>query len=361
MNFFLPKSMASLILFMRISDVLATDFHNINLPLIFNTESEPVKTSACLQVAEKNYGDLRWWESKTGNQTPAELSFSKTISAIIKGDKKALYELSDLQDTEPKNFEQQANAYFEQLKTIQIASTPLAYEFNNIAVFYVKLTYTYKNQQKSFFAPFVFSESPDGSFKFLPSRSNHLGYVLLDNWFESGWGPSTSSPIYCNENELRNSNITIALSASKIEKNKSGRSMQISLNGLQISDKTEISQKTIEILKKIKSINPEENFDSYRDYMTEDGFKNLKSWYFNLNKDERKSNITAFTDNTPFYLYNEPPLVIAYTSGVRGVQVIYLISTNNNLLWVNSSHITAMDNLFKSGPVYDYALTKRIK
>ena len=67
----------------------------------------------------------------------------------------------------------------------------------------------------------------------------------------------------------------------------------------------------------------------------------------------------AFVTQQPFFLFDASPLAVVYTrTSTKEIQVLYfLITDDRQALWVNSSHITVADQVFKQGPLFAAAAT----
>ena len=53
------------------------------------------------------------------------------------------------------------------------------------------------------FVPLVFAHQPDGSFGFLPSRSDKLTFTLVSDWFTPPDAPLADAPAYCPDADVK--------------------------------------------------------------------------------------------------------------------------------------------------------------
>lgn len=185
----------------------------VYLPMTFHTETQAIRTSACVQVRERIYPPQPTpWGGFSGDTDPAERAFAAVMGAIKRKDREALLQASDpTEGREPKTFDKQAAAFFKQFETIQLVAVPRAYEFDGLVVFFTRL---WLNAQ-TIFAPFVFVRESDGSFGFLPARTEQLTYLLVSDWFLASWGPAaTGQPAYCPAEEVKRATHRVALDSS---------------------------------------------------------------------------------------------------------------------------------------------------
>jgi hypothetical protein len=87
----------------------------------------------------------------------------------------------------------------------------------------------------------------------------------------------------------------------------------------------------------------------------------LRDWFTSAGQKDREGYITAFVDQQPFFVFDESPLVVAYTR-TRGGEVhalYFTVAADKRLLWTNSSHITVSDQIFKQGPLFAAAASKQ--
>lgn len=322
------------------------------LPLIFGAESKAVKTTACIKIKENLYGNSKWWETQYAGGTSADIAFRKVITAIKRGDQQGLFQLShSAEGRDSQQFDQQAKAYFKQLKISEIITVPVAYELEGLVAFYARI----KIGGGFIYAPFLFLKESNGGYGFLPYRTHKIGFGLLDYWFNSTWGYGVSeNPEYCSSDQIDAANIKIELSSkpNDLPFQLFVKGFSTNVQKLGKNDKIEINK--IELFfNKLKSVNSNKGLDLYRGYFSSKGFEKIQEWYLSLSSDEKKIVFPLFFDHTPIYVINANPIFIVYTKTAKGLDVIYLDDSGKKIVWVNSSHITIFDSLFKRGPVFD--------
>lgn len=330
---------------------LAQDSRKVYLPMTFKAETKSVRTTACFEVSERIYSAADWRkEFAAGNG--AERAFAAVIAAMKRKDRVALLNLSDpTQGRDPKRFDRQAMAFFQQLGAMDIVSVPRAYEFDGLVVFFAKM----QSKNRTFFAPLTFTDDLKGSFGFLPYRTEWLTYRLLQDWFNAPWGPAlTDTPAYCSAATVSSATHRIPLANSADTQKEPS---YLLLKGTSIETQGELARIAGEVTSTFKELNTAMAgpLDDLFKHMTPNGGDRLKAWFVSANQTERNAYKAALGDQKPLFLFDASPLVVVYTKpSVGPIQVMYFTSdAANELLWANSSHITLSDKVFKNGPVYD--------
>src|SRR5258708_4613158 len=177
--------------------MMAEDSHVAYLPMIFRAEGQGIRTTACLQVNESTYSQDGWWQDSAKSDGAPERALKAVLAAMQHKDRAALLRLADpVEAKDPKGYDEQASAFFQQFEKLEILAVPRAYEFDGLAVFFLRL----RTPQKVAFVPLLFAREQDGSFGFLPHRTRLASYRLVQDWFDSAWGPAKSGqPAYCTE------------------------------------------------------------------------------------------------------------------------------------------------------------------
>jgi hypothetical protein len=326
------------------------------LRMTFSAEGHAIRTTACLHVTERVYPQPAWWEAVSGNASAPERALKAVIAAIKRKDRPALLKLSHpTQGRDPKRFDDQAAAYFQQFEALQLVAIPRAYEFDGLAVFFAKL----RMKDQAVFAPFIFAYEDDGSFGFLPYRTETLTYKLVENSFDSTWRTAaTATPVYCTQEDIKRATHRISLGSSGGASNQRWQPSQLSLIGAPLDkpgELTNIAVRTESAIENLKSALV--NGRDFVKHMTPEGGRRLKEWFATADQSERSRYQTGVTEQRPFFLFDAAPLVVVYTKSPRGVQVMYFtLDANGELLWTNSSYITVADGVFKQGPLYNAAL-----
>jgi hypothetical protein len=334
----------------------AEDGKTVYVPVTFHAEAQDIRTSACLQVEEQVYPQTAWWEDSSGSATAAERAFKSVIAAIRRKDKAALLKFSDPSvNSDTKRFDEQAGAFFQQFDALEMIAVPRAYTFDGLAVFFVK----FRSPQHMMFAPLVFTHENNGSFGFLPIRTDKPTYHVVNDWFNAPWGPGPSSkPVYCADEDVKRATHRIALAAPV--GTPIWHPSQLLLSGGPLEKTGELSGVGGKIKATVDEMKAELNagkIDDFLRHMTPEGAGRLKDWFSTADETDRTRYKTAFLQQQPFYFFNESPLMVVYTKlPDNTVQVLYLTARNDGeLLWTNSSHITVSDKVFKKGPLYNAA------
>lgn len=340
-------------LFIEVSIAKESAASTVYLPMTFFTEAEKIETSACLEVEERVYPDDAWWRQTTSTSVESEQAFKKVISAIKSKNEEALYALSGAEQRSDRDgFNEQAQAFFEQFESVDIAAVPRSYQFDDTSVFFVR--FRFKDRQ--FFVPMVFGYQEDGTYRFLPKRSQRVTYKLVRDWFMSSWGPSVAAePMFCATETLEAATAQVSLSqtAQWHQSRLLLRGAPVDLPGKYANIVTRIMGLTEEL----KSALGTGSIDQAITKMTLEGGGRLKDWYVSASEEERQRYAQFIAEQEPFYFFDASPVFIVYTRNPVGVvQVMYWTRTNDDeYLWTNSSHITVADDVFKKGPLFDAA------
>ncbi len=328
----------------------------VYLRTAFSAEGQPIRTTACLQVTERRYPQTAWWEDPGGTANAPERALKAVIAAIKHKDRAALLKLAHpTQGRDPKRFDEQVDAFFQQFGVIELVAMPRAYAFDGLVVFFAKL----RSKEETAFAPFIFASQDDGSFGFLPYRTTTLTYRLVQDWFDSTWrAAATTNPTYCAQGDIKRATHRISLGPSPGAPNQAWRPSQLFLVGAPVDRPGEVTnlvaraKSTIENLKSALATGGD-----FVRYMTPEGGRRLTDWFASADPTDRRKYTSAVTEQQPFFLFDASPLVVVYTRSRLGVQVMYFtLNVNKELLWTNSSYIVEADKVYKQGPLYNAAL-----
>ena len=330
------------------------------LPTTFKTENQPIRTTACLKVSERIYPQSAWWEDASGLDGRPERAFKAVIAAMKRKDHAALLKLTDArQGKDTKKFDQQAEAFFGQFDTMKLVAAPRAYEFDGLLVFFAK----FQAGEEKAFVPMSFAYQSDGSFGFLPLRTEQLTYQLVEDWFQTKWGPSaTDHPSYCSDHDIKRATHRVSLGTIPGAARQFSHSSELLFVGAPVETPKELAGMASQVkstLEKMKSALANGTIDDFINFMAPGDGKRLKDWYASASQSERSGYKSATLKQTgqPYFLIDASPLVVTYTKSGAGVQVMYFtVPSSNELLWTNSFNLTLSDKVFKTGPLYDAAL-----
>jgi hypothetical protein len=338
----------------------AEDGRTVYVPVTFHAEAQDIRTSACLQVEEYNYTQPSWWEDSSSSATAAERAMKGVLAAIRRRDRTALLALTDPKEgNDTKRFDEQAGAFFQQFEALEMIGVPRAYTFDGLAVFYAR----FRSPQHMFFAPLVFAHENDGTFGFLPTRTDKPTYHIVDDWFNAPWGPGPSSkPAYCSDAEVKRASDRINLAVS------SGTPIwhpsQLLFPGSPLEktgEQSSLGARVKSTVDEMKAALTAGKMDDFIKHMTPEGGGRLKEWFTTADETDRNRYKTSFLQQQPFYFLDLSPLIVVYTKLQDDtVQVMYFtVRNDNSLLWTNSSHVTVSDKIFKKGPLYNAASLPR--
>jgi hypothetical protein len=326
-----------------------------SLRTAFSAEGQVIRTTACLQVTERMYPQPSWWQDPHGNANTPERALKAVIAAINHKDRAALLNLAHpTQGRDPKRFDEQATAFFQQFEDIELVAIPRAYEFDGFVVFFAKFRW----KGGTGFAPFIFASGDGGSFGFLPYRTTAPTYRLVQDWFDSTWRmAATTDPLYCTREDITRATHRISLASPQGAPERAWHPSQLFLYGAAFDRPGELADLVAEATTTIENLKSTlAHGGDFGKYMTPEGGRRLKDWLASADQADRRKYAATITEQQPFFLFDASPLVIVYTRSQARVQVMYFtLNARKELLWTNSSYIVDADKLYKRGPLYDVA------
>lgn len=329
----------------------------VYFPMTFYSEINPIKSSACLEVSERAYLTSKWWVTANGKLSGVELQLREVVDAMKKGDKDRLWDLSDRIDGhDTKEFNDQASAFFQQIKMIEIVDVPKSYIFDGLIVFLAKL----QAQDKFSYITLAFAAQTDGTYKFLPYDTKHISYLIFNGWVNAPWGINSDNPSYCDAKAISDASYKIPLGAFR----NYGSPSFLYFNGSNFEANTNMINGDMKLVTKtFDSINNSNinDIEKFASFFTRDFGDSLKTWLKTAPQSEKDRFESQIKGQHPIFLINAKPLYIVYSKNALGLQVWYLISngSNGNLVISNMSHLTISDNIFKAGLLFEEAKEDR--
>jgi hypothetical protein len=325
----------------------AQDTRTVYAPIIFNAEAGTLRTSACLQLVERVYPLTPWWENAAAAANGPDRAFKAVIAAIKQKDRAALLKLTDpAQARDTARFDQQANAFFQQFESIRLLAVPRAYEVDGLVVYFGK----FQAPTQTAYVPLAFARESDDSFKFLPSRTDKVTFVLLNDWVNPSRSASFDNPSYCSDAEVTRATHRVSLVPG------SWRPSALLLTGAPLAAPgalSPIATLVTTTIDRMKAALRGPDLDAFGAFVTPEGGGRLRQWFATAQPSERDAYQAAFIGQQPFFVFDQSPLVVVYTKTSTGeIQAIYFsVTADRRLLWTNSSHITVADQVFKRGPL----------
>jgi hypothetical protein len=324
----------------------AQEARTVYAAMVFNAEAGPLPTTACLTLTERAYPASKWWETAPGEGAAEERAFKAVIAAIKRKDRAALLKLTDpAQAKDAAQFDQQANAFFQQFETIQMIAVPRAYLFDGWAVFFG----TFQSATQTAVVPLVFTHGSGDTFGFLPARTRGVTFTLVNDWITATAGKGQNTPAYCDEAAVKRATHRLVLVPA------AWRPSTLLLTGRPLDGPARPSGRAGEAaatIDQMKAAFKSGNIMAFLAHMTPQGAAQLKGWLDKAAANETDAYKTAFVEQQPFFAFDESPLVILYTKTKTGqIQVLYFTAGDRGLLWTNSAYVTTADGVFKQGPM----------
>jgi len=335
--------------------------HPAYLATVFSVEDKPTNTTACMEVAERTYSRAKWWEDAAASDDPAERAFKAMLAAMKRQDRDGLLQLSHpTLGRDPKRFEEQASAFFQQFQIVVVTSVPKAYELDGLAIFYAKL----QIHENSVFVPFLFAREDSGAYGFLPYRTDLLTYQLLDAWFRADRGPAkTEHPAYCTEDEVKHTTHRIAL-VSPLGSGGNLHPSVLFLRGGSLETTGSLSgtaQQVKTTFEQMAAALKAGNRDEFVKHLTPEGGRRLKEWFASASEADFNVYKDAILKQKPYFFFDVSPLVVVYTKSAKDeVQVMYFTpGPMSKLLWTNSAFLSISDSVYKTGPMLKAAMLEK--
>ena len=122
----------------------------------------------------------------------------------------------------------------------------------------------------------------------------------------------------------------------------------------------DLAEQVKAVLEEMKASLSRGTIDEFLRHLDADGAKRTEQWYDSANDSDREIYRRRFVEQQPFFLFDAYPLVLVYAKTPdKALQVMYFVSSRNDLLWTNSIHITIADKVFKAGPLARAALLEK--
>ena len=333
----------------------AQDVRTVYASMPFSVERGMLRTSACLQLTERAYPLTRWWEIAPAATEGPDRAFELVIAAMKQKKRDALLALTD--PTQLRNiieFDRQATAYFQQFESIELHAVPRAYELDGLVMFFGQ----FRSTRQTAFVPLSFAYENNDTYGFLPSRATSTTSKLVNDWFAPSGSAAADGPAYCNDADVKRATHHISLAPSQ------WRQSTLLLTGAPLDAPGALSAVAAEIkstISKMKDVFRGSDVDGFFKYQTPEDAARLKQWFASASQAERDRYKTYFSEQQPFFVFDESPLVVVYTRmHDRSIRVLYFkVGEDKRSLWMNSSYLTLAHPVFERGPLFDAAASAR--
>jgi hypothetical protein len=320
------------------------------LRIPFFAETNYITTAAGLRVREYVYPDEAWWES-SGDKAPADRKvLSAVIHAIATKDRDALFRLSDPdRGQDSTRFAEQSAALFQQFELLRITGITRAYGVDGVLIFALEI----KAPSKTLLVPFVFVCRAEDDYRFLPYKTDTLGYYIVRHWLECSPGRNLS------DSSMRIPNADISRLTYEVPLPQGTNAPTVScpkgivrFTGGRLTEDSKIkgimarAQETIDSIKKELQAG---EYDAFGSRIHPAARGKVLSWLSSSNSEDRGSYVKALIDLEPVFILDASPLIVVYgRTPMRRTEVLYfIVAKDGSLLWTNSSRITVEDRLFK--------------
>jgi len=326
------------------------------LKLVFNAEGKPEPTSGCFNVQEQRYEDARWWSKpEVTERHDVEHLLKKVVATFKNRDRVSLLQMSDPAFRDPKVFDKQAEAFFQQFSVLTVKEIPRSIQINSLILFF--LTFDYQGKVSS--APLVFRKASENEFLFLPERSTSLDYFLVSEWFDTlSRSADKADFYYCTSAEIGRASYRVPISSDPAVAAEDRSYLYLAGSQLgETSPPTELATRIESTLSTLKASLTAYGGAALLPTFGPLGAKRLKDWWATADTSERSNYISAVVTQKPFFVFDLSPLIVLYTKSDDKIPRIMYFTPDEkgSLRWTNSSYGTTLDRIFKNGPLYDAA------
>lgn len=342
------------LLFVEIASAKAVQRH---IPLAFEGESGQLRTSVCALVTEHAYDDKTWWKSDVKSLDARQRVFRSVVDAILRKDKRALVALS-AGSVNSEQGRQQVDImvnFSDLLKSIEATHV---YEVAPLLIVYARLN----DGDKTGLGTFVFLKQAS-KYSLLPVRPKELGYALVRDWAESGWGLRNSNgPGYCSSEEIARANHRVIVESPANADIRVVLPVDLHLDpafGKKISGGT--ASRVIKVYGQMREAARKGNFAGLLSFGRPGEAKEIADFPSNPQlAGQREALKATLLDEEPAGVVDGGPLQVLYTRAKDGnsATVWYFIARGSgDPQWANFARLARLDSLFKSGPLFDAAIT----
>jgi len=313
----------------------------VAIPLVFSVEGDLLRTTACIPLIQKTFGEMPWQVfRKTAKRMP-EVTLLRTIEAIKGKNKTRFIEMSHpVLGRDPEQLAFQMNAFMQQLNVVDMVSVDAYIKFDDFLLYMVTMRY----QGKDMRIDFLFALDEQGTYRFLPYRTRDLAYEAVLNWAVSDWGIGGSDPAYCSDENLAVANHQIPFDEAD-KYNKLAASLLVKARKLK---KDPGKQPLLKAVDKMKRLLRAGKYDGFLQELTPKGTQIIGSWFDSVSKEEKAAYAERFFGREPFYVLDAEPFYVVYANDKNyGIQVMYFVKDGSgSYRWANANYGTSLDRIF---------------
>ncbi|MDQ1813036.1 hypothetical protein RBA41_06930 [Massilia sp. CCM 9210] len=333
----LLATVAAAIVLLGSGGAFAAGFTARAVPMLLHPYDDKfIPTAACMDVAERRYDDPDWvGKAAWPGADAAEKSLISVVAALRAGERDRVLALSDPEHgRDPAQFDTQYTAFVQQLKFFRLSGVQYAYRLGTVTVFFMRIELAGKAGVR-WASPFAFDTHPDGSVWFLPYRPTDLGFMLLQDWFNSEFGPTgRQSPQYCDTKGASGARFRLPLDGPLREKAIAaapgpGPSPALTFFGRQVG--AGAPTPVVQLFEKIAAAAGRNDFSTIVAATTAHGASQLNDI---RSAEERKHFLADLAKRRPAFLVDLGDAAVLYTRG-SDVEPMYFARYGTEWKWVN--------------------------
>jgi hypothetical protein len=308
--------------------------------LMFNTEADKVRTSACLSLDEI---------PAQAGYDGAEPAFNALIAALKAKDGKAYDAITVAeQSSTGTKCPFKMDEFFSQFETVAPQRIEHVYAFDNLVL--VDAILRMPGRDVTF--AFDFERSADGKLRYAPCTQRSPFYAAVDAWLNDPRVGEEFNP-RCPADLVERATHRVPFGSDP------ARPGALLLRGAPIDAPGDLRATAASLTAALKAIAravDTKDMRGLQKHMGTRGAADVAGWWPAASAKERAAYVDAVKGIEPFFIFDASPLVITYVRQNGAIQVMYFVpGADGRLIWTNSALITDGDALFKSGPLRESA------
>lgn len=331
-----------------------------HLPLRFQVDAGPVRTSVCAEVTEHVYGVTAWWKAIDPAADPRQRALQAVIDAINRQDVKGLEALTSAAGAPESEYRQQMQLMLKQSSFVSSIDAVQMYEVGPVLVAFARMHVN----DKVGYANLLFTKDGD-RYWFRAAKPRYSAFVLLRDWVDSPWGlVDSQAPGYCSSDEIARANTRVSFSSPRDFDIGGATPIALKLEHLSgpsghvQGTASRVVARFVEMEEAARKDQRERLFS----YMSTRESEELRRGMSDPQSAGQWAQLRAMiVGQKPIALVDGGPLFVLYTRAdqVTPGRVWYFIAESAAApQWVNFSRLTQLDPIFKSGPIFEAATGK---
>jgi hypothetical protein len=308
--------------------------------LMFKTEEQKVRTSACLSLDEI---------PANAHYDGVEPVFNALIAAFKAKDEKAYNTMTVTEQSGAgRKCPQTMKEFFSEFEGFTLQRIEHVYAFDGLVLVDAVL----RMPERDFTFAYAFERGPQSNLKFAPCSERTPFYAAVRSWLSDPRVGDEFNP-RCPAELIERATHRVPIGSD------SAQAGALLLRGASVEDPSDLRATVMRVTAALKAIEravAAKDMRRLQKHMGTRGAAKVVEWWPTATAEQRAAYADAVTGVEPFFVFDASPLVIAYVRQKGTIQVMYFVpAADGRLIWMNSALITDADGLFKSGPLRESA------